>query len=76
MVSANSQPYNLSEEIAAQVRPMYKRLLKRGVNADLAYSEAYERIVELIAQAQDTTVDKVRFSSRDILQYTMKLVTL
>jgi hypothetical protein len=65
----------LSKNVAAKVRPAYLKLLKRGTDTTLAYEQAYDEAVTLVAQAQHTSTDKARFASRDVLQEVMALVT-
>ncbi len=65
----------LSKTVAAKVRPVYQRLLKRGGDQSQAYEQAYDEVVVLVAQAQHTTVEKARFASRDVLQAAMAIVT-
>lgn len=65
----------LSRSVAAKVRPHYQRSLKRRVEPARAYADAYEEVVKLVAAAQKSTADKVRFASRDVLQEAMQLVT-
>jgi hypothetical protein len=65
----------LSKTVAAKVRPQYQSWLKKGREPAQAYSLAYEKVVELVAQAQNMSADKARFASRDVLQEAMDLVT-
>jgi len=65
----------LSKGVAAKVRPAYQKSLKQGGDASQAYSRAYDKVVELVAQAQHISVEKARFASRDVLQEAMALVT-
>jgi len=65
----------LSATVAAKVRPTYQKSLKRGVDASEAYTLAYDKVVELVAQSQHISVDKARFASRDVLQEAMALIT-
>jgi hypothetical protein len=65
----------LSKTVAAKVRPQYQSWLKRGREPAQAYSLAYEKVVELVAQAQHTSTEKVKFASREVLQEAMELVT-
>ena len=68
------QEQALSRSVAAKVRPHYQKSLRR-VEPSRAYADAYEEVVKLVAAAQKSTVDKVRFASRDVLQEAMQLVT-
>lgn len=65
----------LSKTVAAKVRPHYQKWLKKKVEATQAYARAYDEVVKLVAQAQHTSADKVKFASRDVLQEAMDLVT-
>ncbi len=65
----------LSKTVAAKVRPQYQSWLKKGREPAQAYSLAYKKVVELVAQAQNMSADKARFASRDVLQEAMDLVT-
>ena len=65
----------LSRSVAAKVRPHYQKSLKRRVEPARAYADAYEEVVRLVPAAQKSTVYKVRFASRDVLQEAMQLVT-
>lgn len=65
----------LSATVAAKVRPMYQKSLKKGLDTSKAYALAYDKVVELVAQSQHLSVDKVHFASRDVLQEAMALVT-
>lgn len=65
----------LSKTVGAKIRPHYQRSLKRGLGPPEAYSLAYDEAVELVAKAQHSSVEKVRFASRDVLQAALDLAT-
>ena len=64
----------LSKTVAAKIRPQYKTWLKKSGSSQ-AYTRAYDEVVKLVASAQHTSAEKVKFASRDVLQAAMELVT-
>ena len=65
----------LQRSVAAQLKPPYQTLLKRGKEPVAAYAAIYERAVVLLAKATRVSKEKTRFEARDLLQEIMKEVS-